>query len=315
MKRIPLANIDQESSCYILGTWAFGDKFWGDHSHKDTIKTIHAALRLGINHFDTAQSYGNGIAEQIIGQQLRKEREKYIISTKQIATTPEKLEKELQASMKRLFSEYIDIFYIHWPSSQIEARPMFEKLLELKEKKIIKAIGLSNFSLQQISKLQEIGKIDIVQECYNLIWRRPEDGIIPYCLDYGINFAAYSPLAHGILSGEYPSLTKKINKYRQKTVFFEEKPQFYINIALEKFRNLAKEANLPPAALALKWIETRPSMPLTIFGAKTRAQLEANLSLAEKVVETEILAKVDEIFITAAKKMPKDAKNIFRHNP
>lgn len=307
-----MMGLENNITNYVLGTWAFGDAFWGESQHNDIIKTIAAAIRLGIRHFDTASSYGNGLAEQIIGQQLRKDRENFIISTKLITSSPEKLLKQLDISRKRLFSEYIDIFYIHWPSSKIDSRPMFEKLLELKEKGIIKAIGLSNFSIEEIKQLNKIGKIDIIQDCYNLLWRKAEEGIIPFCQENNIKFAAYSPLAQGILSGAFPT---QIEKHRANTVFYQAEIKLLIQEALQQFNTLAKSINVPAVALALKWLETREIKPLIIFGARTRRQLEESLSLMNIKLEAEVVAQIGRIFATSAKAMPENVSNIFNHKP
>ena len=174
-----------------LGCWAFGeDRYWGTQSHKDSVKTIQAALRGGIKHFDTARSYSNGRSEQITGQQLKNSREDVIIATKTTWLPADKVEKYIDISLKRLCTDWIDILYIHWPKPGTDFRPMMEALEKLRSIGKIKNIGVSNFSIQDMELLKSTGSIDYYQTGYSLIWRFPEKEIIPYCIEKEIKIAS-----------------------------------------------------------------------------------------------------------------------------
>ena len=167
-----------------LGCWAFGgDWYWGRQSHNDSVKTIQAALRGGIKHFDTARSYSNGRSEQITGQQLKRDRENVIIATKTTWLPADSVEKMIDISLKRLCTDWIDILYIHWPVGSVPIKKMMEEMKALKEKGKIKAIGVSNFNIKQLKEASSYTQVDTLQPPYNLYWRFPEDELIPFCIE------------------------------------------------------------------------------------------------------------------------------------
>lgn len=205
-----------------LGCWVFGeDWYWGKQSHSDSVKTIQAALRGGIKHFDTARSYSNGRSEQITGQQLKKNRDDVIVATKTTWLPAEKIEKYIDISLNRLCTDRIDILYIHWPKPGIDFRPMMEALEKLRTAGKIKYIGVSNFTTNNMESLISAGKIDYYQTGYSLIWRFPEKEIIPYCLENKIKIVSYSSLAQGILTDKF-DISKKFlsGDPRNKLAFF-----------------------------------------------------------------------------------------------
>ena len=140
-----------------IGCWAFGDEYWtttdSTVSHRETVRVIRAALRAGITHFDTAQGYGNGVSEQVTGQQLRQIRRGVSIASKTYLRPASTVEKGIEKSLRRLCTDYIDIFYLHWPKPSQDLRPHIEALERARQKGYIRAIGLSNFSAPQIQPL------------------------------------------------------------------------------------------------------------------------------------------------------------------
>ena len=219
-----------------LGCWRFGEpensepvknpgkSYWGGQLRKDSLKTLDAALRGGITHFDTAQSYGRGRSEQITGQRLRKVRENCIIATK-IMTGPEdisNIEKKINLSLKRLNTDYIDILYIHWPSDSETIKKAVNAVEKAKTDGKIRYTGISNFSVEQMKTACTEGKIDFHQTGYSLLWRESEKEIIPFCIENNISVIAYSFFAQGLLSsGDLNNIGKKANDRRKELIFLK----------------------------------------------------------------------------------------------
>ena len=299
-----------------LGCWSFGgDRYWGDQNHGDSVKTIQAALRGGIKHFDTARSYGNGRSEQITGQQLKRDREKVIIATKTTWLPADSVEKYIDISLKRLCTSWIDILYIHWPKPGVDFRPMMTALEKMRSIGKIKSIGLSNFNISDMENLRDYGRIDYYQTGYSLIWRFPEKEIIPYCIDKNIKIVSYSSLAQGILTDKF-DMSKRftLNDPRNKLAFFFDDSSSYVDTFLNAFKEIVWAEKISASKLALYWSLTRPWMDTVLVGARSRNQIEENIGSlnlqgAPKVLE-EVTALSDELL----NNMPV-RDNIFNHDP
>ena len=166
-----------------LGCWVFGGEAWGGQKEKDSIEAIHTARELGVNHFDTAQGYGKGLSEKILGRELKKiDREKIFVASKLfLKPKPQEIQISVEESLKRLQMEYIDLFYIHWPHKKIDFRLGLEVLQKLKEAGKIKGIGVSNFTAEAIEKASGIAQIEAHQVGYSLCWRWDEKDLFFTC--------------------------------------------------------------------------------------------------------------------------------------
>ena len=166
---------------------------------------IEAAYDAGIRHFDTAGGYGDGHSEEIYGRFLEGRRPEIFLASKSnpTETTAAAMTAEIDASLRRLKTDYIDLYYIHWPRSGADMRPRMEALEAARAQGKIRAAGVSNFSVAQMREVQEAGRIDAHQLGYNLIWRYAEDDLIPFCAEHDIAVVTYSTLAHGILTGKF----------------------------------------------------------------------------------------------------------------
>ena len=169
-----LSSLFDKISPLAFGAWGIGGEYWGPQEHKDSVRAIHKALALGVNHFDTAPVYGKGRSEQLIGQQLKKIRKDCFIASKAFYTTPEIMKKSLETSLNRLLTDYLDIFYIHWPLSGTDMRPGMEMLEKMRQQGRIRAIGVSNFTIEQVKMVREAGNVDVYQGGYSVLWPRAE---------------------------------------------------------------------------------------------------------------------------------------------
>ncbi len=299
-----------------LGCWAFGgDWYWGRQSHNDSVKTIQAALRGGIKHFDTARSYSNGRSEQITGQQLKNNRKDVIIATKTIWLPADKVEKYINISLKRLCTDRIDILYIHWPKPGFDFRPMMEALEKIRQAGKIKYIGVSNFSIQDMELLKDTGSIDYYQTGYSLIWRFPEKDIIPYCIEKEIRIVSYSSLAQGIITDNF-DISKKFlpEDPRNKLAFFYDDSSQYVETFLKAFKEIARATGISVSKLALYWSLTRPWMDTVLVGSRNRKQIEENIASLNIHPDPKIMAKITSLSDELLNNMPV-RDNIFNHDP
>lgn len=302
-----------------LGCWAFGDTYWSatgsEQWHRDAVRIIQAALRAGIRHFDTAQGYGNGVSEQITGQQLQKVRPSVSIASKTFNRPAATVEKAIEKSLRRLCTDYLDIFYLHWPKPNRDQRPLVEALEKARRRGLIRAIGVSNFSADQIEPLLSAGRIDYCQFGYSLLWRQPELDQVPFCRTQRIKMVTYSSLAQGVLahSPEWPDTLPESDPRR--TLLFLQ-PQAYAQIkpVLEQLHQLSRELDITAAQLALAWNLSRDWNRYTLFGARSRSQAEECVQAAKISLSRETREKMDAITLPLLH-LWSSAENIFGHNP
>ncbi|MBN2619282.1 MAG: aldo/keto reductase [Spirochaetales bacterium] len=266
---------------FCIGTWQLSDTYWGDQKHSDSLKTIHAAIREGFTFFDTSPVYGKGQSEQLLGQQLNKSLENIIISTKSFVKSPESTIKTLNNSLKRLNREYIDIFFIHWPSTKLDSRPMMELLQKMKEDGKIKKIGVSNFNLNELKKIEESGKVDIIQNGYNLFWRKEEE-YIKYCFNNGICTQIYSPLGQGILTGKFARNSPYLgNDSRHLMLLFDSKNIDKIYNYIETLKEICKKYDTSLYDAVIMWTKSLYFIDSIVIGCRKRNHVE-ELSISSK---------------------------------
>ncbi len=300
-----------------LGCWRFGtDPYWGGQPHRDTVKTIQAALRTGITHFDTAQVYAAGRSEQVTGQQLKRVRDKVIIATKSPYRPPNAFQKALDTSLRRLCTDYIDIFYLHWPSPGKDFRPIMEILEQNRREGKIRWIGVSNFSVQDMIPLLEWGTVDYYQLGYSLLWRKGEQDIVPFCLSRNIHIITYSSLAQGVLTDKYiDSAGFSINDPRNSLVFLTDQFRKPLRSFLTALQKTAGQTGCTTAQLSLAWVMSRPWVSSVLTGAGNRLQIEETAKVLSLDVEAEILDKVTLLSDPLLEAAGQTADNIFNHIP
>ncbi len=301
-----------------LGCWAFGGDYWKEQSHKESVTTLREAQQYGITHFDTAAAYGNGRSEQLVGQQLRR-RDTITIATKGLYHPSKDVDAGIRKSLRRLLTDYIDIYYIHWPKPDIDLRPMVEALEAAKQRGIIRHIGVSNFTPEQIEPLLEAGEIDYCQFGYNLIWRIAEKSLVPFCAERGIRMVTYGSLAEGLLTGEerLPSNLPPGDP-RRELVPAESGIIDRTERTLQELFSTAGEIGVKPAQLALMWNLSRPWADTVLFGARTPLQLRENLHVEDRFhrggLGPETERRLDDITADLSRIFAED-QNIFGHHP
>ncbi|MHA2961306.1 aldo/keto reductase [Priestia megaterium] len=266
-------------------------------------KLIRTALNQGIEMIDTAYLYGMGKSEELIGEAIHKQRgrERLILSTKaspdpqfdqnglKVDNSPSALRQAVDDSLKRLQTDYIDIFYLHFPYSTTPLTESADTLAQLKKEGKIKAIGASNLSFQQLQEFNKEGHLDVLQAEYSLLVRHVEQDVIPYCLENNISLIPFFPLASGLLAGAYRKDNVFTDTSRLNNPLFQ-KEAFLANLKrVEQLKEFAKNKGVQPAQIALAWLLTRPAVDLIIPGATKPEQITGNLqALAIELAEAEL---------------------------
>jgi myo-inositol catabolism protein IolS len=294
MKFVKLGNTNINVSVIALGTWVMGgDTGWGsNHDDQRYVDTIRVAIEHGINTIDTARGYGNGHSEEIVGKAIKGKAGLYI-STKAEAEylVPENAEKSVEASLKRLGVDYIDIFYIHWPKPGISVARNMEALEALRRKGLIKYIGVSNFTVRHMDIARNAGTIDVFQPPYSLLWRNIESNLLPYCIKNSIGVMTYSSIAMGLLSGKYTKdSTFEDGDIRKEYVPLFKDDIYYKSLeAVEKLKVIVKKYDVTVVQAAINWVFNQQGIAAAIVGARTPKQLEENLKAADFTISDEDL--------------------------
>lgn len=291
-----------------LGTNAVGGHNLFPNLDEDEGKGLVAeAIDSGINFIDTAYIYGQGRSEELVGQVIaeKKARDKIILATKgahklvdgkvEIDNSPEFLKQTVEASLKRLQTDYLDVFYIHFPDEKTSKNEAVSALKELKDAGKINAIGVSNFSLEQLKEANQDGYVDVIQSEYNLLKRGAEEELLPYVVEQGLSLIPYFPLASGLLTGKYRADTE-IPESRKKNPLFQGET-YRANIRkIEKLRVIAERKQAEVAHIALAWLLARPGIDAVIPGAKRAEQVKHNLNTLQVDLSAEEVAEISAIF-------------------
>jgi myo-inositol catabolism protein IolS len=298
-----------------LGCWALGGDQWGSQDDRDSLATIAAALESGVNHFDTAQMYGKGHGEELLGKALKNSRSNAFIATKILCLPKDKVEGAVTVSLRRLKTDYIDLLYIHWPKKNCDLAGMMEALEQVRRKGLIRRIGVSNFSAAQMREVMKAGKIDSHQLCWNVIWRREETETIPFCRQHGIAIVTYSSLAEGILTGKFgKEIDFQQGDHRKFTVLFEKTVWPHVHDAVDKLKSVAEEAKRPLAHCAIRWLLSQEGIMSVLTGARSPEQAASNAESLAGDIEKLSLDRMTEISNELAPRIP-EAGNIFRWYP
>jgi aryl-alcohol dehydrogenase-like predicted oxidoreductase len=274
-----------------LGTWAMGGWMWGGSDQREAIATIHAALNQGINLIDTAPVYGFGASEEIVGAALDGVRAQTVIATKTGLewrdgkiyrnATGERILREVDESLRRLRTDYIDIYQVHWPDPLVPVEETAEAMRSLYEQGKIRAIGVSNFSVAQIERFRKVAPLHVLQPPYNLFERGIEAEILPYCQANGIATLGYGALCRGLLSGRMrPDTVFHGDDLRGVDPKFQP-PRFaqYLEAVRQLDELAQRRFHRHVIQLAVRWMLDK-GISVALWGGRHPNQLEAALEVA-----------------------------------
>lgn len=322
-----LGNTALELSAITYGAFAIGGNMWGGNEKKDSIAAIHASLDYGVSSIDTAPFYGFGLSEEMIGEAIRgKDRSKIQLLTKfglvwdgsnrgkgdfffdteengQVVpvfryTSKDNIIKELEESLKRLGTDYIDLLQVHWPDSTTPISETMEALELLIEQGKIRAAGVCNYDIPQLKEASETIQLASNQVSYSMLNRGIEHDIVPYALDTKTGIIVYSPMERGLLTGKYFNESKlKENDHRK---------EYFSQFDLEKVKNLitslepiAENKKVSVAQLVLRWTTIQPAITVVLAGSRNAEQsianakaMDINLSSEELMIINNQLSKL-----------------------
>jgi len=302
VKYVELGRSGEKVSAIVLGTWQFGSRAWGygrGYSTHDCVEAVKASVEAGVNLIDTAEIYGGGLSEKIVGMALKELGDGVMVASK---VAPHHLTyggviKACERSLNRLGIRTIDLYQIHWPNPVIPIKDTMKAMEHLVKRGKIRYIGVSNFSLKLLRKARECLKNEEVvsnQVKYNLLERRIEKELLPYCQREGVTILAYSPLAQGILTGKYTpqnlpkDIVRRVNRMFTSSYLLKAMP------LLDELKRTAEKYGVNQAQTALAWIISHDRCA-AIAGAKNREQAVTNASAGELKLSDEEVRRLAEL--------------------
>ncbi|WP_394120891.1 aldo/keto reductase [Planococcus donghaensis] len=291
-----------------LGINAVGGHNLYPDLNEDTGKElVHAGIDNGLNFIDTAYAYGYGRSEELLGEVLQESgaRQEMVVATKGAQrrqgdehitdNSPAFLKQAVEDSLKRLQTDYIDLFYIHFPDEQTPKAEAVGALQRLKEEGKIRSIGVSNFSMEQLKDANQDGYVDVFQGEYNLLKREAEEDYFPYVKEHGISYVPYFPFAAGLLAGKYDK-TKTFDDLRTNMPHLQGE-EFERNLEkVRRLNELAQAKGTETVHMVLAWYLARPEIDGVIPGAKRADQVLSNLSALDVQLSTEEILEIGSIF-------------------
>ena len=291
MQYVSLPRAGVSISPIAIGCEQLGGTDWGDYDRSETLRAVARAADFGINVFDTADVYSLGESERALAKALGPRRHEAFIVTKggvrwelapgqkrastSFDLSPAYLRRAVEDSLRRLEIDSIPLYLLHAPDRNVPLAESFDAVMELKAAGKIRAIGVSNFPIEEIRRAEELAAIAAVELRYNLLERGPESEILPWCRERGIGILAYGPLAEGLLAGKYSECSRfDAGDRRSRLPHFQGEALRRNLVRVERVKQLAAEHSKTPAQIAVNWVLSRDAVTTAIVGVKNTKQLE-----------------------------------------
>lgn len=310
-----LGNSGIKASSIGLGAWAIGGgEWWGNSDEEKSIQTIQKAIESGINLIDTAPCYGFGTSETVVGKAIKEQRESVVLSTKcglwwndergsdffeqaghqvKRCLDPETIKQEIEISLKRLDTDYIDVYFTHWQSMNPYFTPIektMKCLMDLKRQGLIRAIGASNVTKENVEEYLKYGDLDVIQEKYSMLDRGLETSLVGTCLNDNLSIMAYSPLEQGLLTGKI-GMDYQVDPKEARAGIPWYIPENRIKVIhmIDSWRDLTTKYNCTIAQLVVSWTMWQSGMSHILCGARKPEQILDTVKAAEiQLTEQEI---------------------------
>jgi aryl-alcohol dehydrogenase-like predicted oxidoreductase len=311
MERVRLGKTELQVSPIAFGTWSFGGE-WGHVDTDEAKATIGRAVELGITLFDTAQGYGFGVAERLLGDALwaQARREDVFVATKGgLRVEGDRLLRDasgrwlregVESSLRNLGTDYIDLYQVHWPDEHTPAEETAGALEDLVREGKIRHVGVSNYDVKQMEELTRFGGVETLQPPYHLFRREIEDEILPYAMDHDMGVLVYGAMAHGLLTGTMTSETRFApDDWRNTSPDFTGET-FRRNLdVVERLKTVAQQRGITLPQLAIAWTLAHPAVQVTIVGARRPVHLEESAAAADIQLAPEDHADIDAVLADA----------------
>lgn len=292
-------------SSIALGTWAIGGSHWDSYDEAQAVRAIKTALEEGVNFIDTAPVYGDGHSEELVGRAIRERRDRVFLATKcglniytgkyQRDLSPSYLEKDLTQSLKRLGTDYIDLYQCHWPDPNTPMAETMEALERFREQGKIRYIGVSNFSAAQLREAMQYGGLFSLQSHYSLLERTLESDALPTCREKGIHVLAYGPLGAGVLTGKYTE-RPTFSKGDARSFFYRFfKPRYWQQVCrlVDAVSTIAQAKGVRPGDVAISWVLAQQGVLSAIVGARSPEQVLENIAHVPVALDDDELVRLD----------------------
>ncbi|MFZ6013186.1 MAG: aldo/keto reductase [Bacteroidota bacterium] len=306
-----------------FGAWAIGGWLWGGAEDKEALRAIRASVDLGITSIDTAPAYGFGKSEELVGQALAGvPRDRYQILTKYGMnwesqqgefffdtvdhnnkplkmykwSGKERVKNECEASLRRLKTDYIDLYQIHWPDATTPIAETMEAVAKLIEEGKVRAAGVCNYSVQQVEEALKTVNVVTNQVPYSMINRAIEKDIVPQALRKGLGILPYSPLQRGLLTGKIkPDHNFNAGDNRPTTKYYKPENLNRVNAMLDRIKPIADAHGATLSQLVINWTANRPAMACTLVGARNEAQVKDNAKALDFKLSAEEVLKINRV--------------------
>jgi myo-inositol catabolism protein IolS len=308
MQTRPLGASGFEVTCIGLGTnYVGGHGLYTTVDEAEGVRLVQRALDLGVTFIDTADIYGFGRSEELVGKAIAGRRESVFIATKGgnsfsngertgVNNEPAYLRSALEASLRRLGTDHVDLYYIHRYDERTPPEESFGALMRMKEDGLIRSAGVSNFGPEQLRAALQAGPIDALQSRYNLLQREVEEEVLPLCVEHNIGFIPWGPLAFGLLGGRYArDFVLPEGDWRLSSGLFHSDSYAAALDVVDALKPIAADRNVPLAHLATQWLLSRPAIVSVIAGAKTVAQVEENAAADSLALDADDIARINAL--------------------
>ncbi|WP_342689423.1 oxidoreductase [Bacillus pumilus] len=308
MKKVTLGRTDLQVNPIGLGTNAVGGhNLFPNLSEDAGRELVETALDQGVNFLDSAFIYGLGRSEELIGEIIAKRggRENLVLATKgahkevngqiELDNSRDFLREQVENSLKRLQTDNIDLYYMHFPDGRTPLEEVAGTLKELKDEGKIRAIGASNLDFEQLQAFNRDGYLDVLQSEYSLLKREAEQDLLPYCVEHRISFIPYFPLASGLLTGKFTK-DATFDDIRAKDPLFQGEAFLQNLEKVDKLKAIAQSKNAETAHVALAWLLAQDGIDAIIPGAKRAEQVLQNLKTNDIQLTKEEINQIDHIF-------------------
>lgn len=315
MERRKLGSQGPEISVVGYGAWEAGGDMWGENESDDQVMdAIRAAIDSGMNWIDTAEVYGHGRSEELVGRAIRGRREDVLIFTKVAPQEedgggtgfrPEEVSKAIQGSLDRLGVDHVDLYQLHWPDDSVPVEETWGAMASIQEDGLARHIGVSNFDIPMIERCEDIRHVDSLQNQFSLFHQEDRHDLLPWLDEHGIGYLAYGPLAYGLLtgaitrettfdpgdwrSGRFPGMGYYTRLFAPGV--FEPNLE-----KVERLKPIAERAGTTVSSLALRWIVEQRGATAAIAGSRNPAHVRENARAGELSLSPDVLAEVDAIF-------------------
>jgi len=312
MQTRKLGFTDLELTTVGLGTWAMGGPWlygWGPQDDSEAVGAVLTALEKGINWIDTAPIYGLGHSEELVGEALKQTSQKPLIATKCGLLWSERNHRipcleaksirwECHTSLKKLGVDVIDLYQMHWPQPDEDIEEGWEEMAKLAEAGKVRYIGVSNYNVEQLKRIQKIAPVASLQPPYSMLHREVEDELLGYCEENNIGVVAYSPMQRGLLTGKFSQerlAALALDDHRRRNPDFQE-PQFTATLQLvDELRPIAERSGRTLAQLAISWVLRRPEVTAAIVGARRPEQIVETAPASDWDLSREDIDEIEQL--------------------